>query len=157
LRAIKAYSIPLQEVPRDLIDSYMDIRCKALDHMLSKVEFKGGKTRFTLPREDRKRLRDSLLEDWKFSKHYVDSAINTVVGLVKGWVRLHNRGKAKRKLRITRRTVYIKRALIAYRDGVLKISIEPRRRYLVVNLREYPWIPEEFDDVGGCLLTDESS
>jgi len=155
LRVIKAYSIPIKDAPVDLIDAYMEIRRKALDYMLSKVEFKESKAKFTLLKEDRKRLRDSLLEDWKFSKHYVDSAINTIIGLVKGWVRLHNRGKAKRKPRITRRTVYVKRTLITYRDGVLKISVEPRRRYLVINLKEHPWIPEEFDDVGGCLLTDE--
>ncbi len=155
MRVIKAYSIPIKDAPVDLIDAYMEIRRKALDYMLSKVEFKESKAKFTLLKEDRKRLRDSLLEDWKFSKHYVDSAINTIIGLVKGWVRLHNRGKAKRKPRITRRTVYVKRTLITYRDGVLKISVEPRRRYLVINLKEHPWIPEEFDDVGGCLLTDE--
>ncbi|MBS7288350.1 MAG: hypothetical protein KIH01_06290 [Candidatus Freyarchaeota archaeon] len=53
------------------------------------------KAHLKLKSEDWKRLRDELLRDWKFSKHYVDSAIDSVIGLVKGWVMLYNRGEAE--------------------------------------------------------------
>ena len=72
-----------------------------------------------------------------------------VIGLVKGWIKLYNRGKAETRPRITRRTVYIKNTLFSYKDGVLKISVEPNRRYLEINLREYDWIPKDFDRIGG--------
>lgn len=36
----------------------------------------------------------------------------------------------------------------------MRISIEPRKRYLEVDLRKYPWIPRDFDGIGGLLLTE---
>ena len=153
MSVVKSYAIPLQETPTDLIEAYMEVKRRALEFMLSKVEFKGNKVRFTFPKGDRKTLRNQLLVGWKYSKHYVDSAINSVIGLVKGWARLYNRGRAKKLPEITRRTVYIKRTLVSYRNGAVKISIEPRRRYLIVDLKRFPWVPRDFDDVGGLILT----
>jgi len=37
----------------------------------------------------------------------------------------------------------------------LKISIEPNRRYLEVNLRKHDWIPSDFNRIGGLILTRE--
>ncbi|MHA1835931.1 MAG: RNA-guided endonuclease InsQ/TnpB family protein [Candidatus Odinarchaeia archaeon] len=151
---IKSYVIPLQNIPTDLIDAYIKIKRKALEFMLSKVEFTKRKAIFMFPKEDRKALRDQLLSRWRYSKHYVDSTINSVISLVKGWVKLYNRRRAKKKPEITRRTVYIKRTLISYRNGVIKISVEPHRRHLIVDLKRFSWIPKDFDDVGGLLLTE---
>ncbi len=92
-----------------------------------------------------------MLRGWKYSKHYVDSAINSVIGLVKGWITLYNGGKAESKPAITKRTVYIKNTLFSFRDGILKISIEPNKRYLEVDLSKYSWIPKDFGKVGGYL------
>ncbi|MCS7121598.1 MAG: transposase [Archaeoglobaceae archaeon] len=94
------------------------------------------------------------MKDWKYSKHYVDSAINSVIGLVKGWITLYNRGRAKEKPKITKKTVYIKNTLFSYRNGVLKISIEPNKRHLKVDLTEHSWIPKDFDRIGGLILTE---
>ncbi len=47
-----------------------------------------------------------------------------------------NRGKAESKPEIARKTVYVKK-LFSYRSGILKIGIEPGRRYLEVDLRKY--------------------
>ncbi|MEM3790416.1 MAG: transposase [Thermoproteota archaeon] len=105
--------------------------------------------------EDRKKLRDELLKDWRFSKHYVDSAINSVIGLVKSWITLYNIGKAESKPKITKRTVYIKSTLFSFRDGILRISIEPNKRYLEVDLTKYNWIPSDFYRVGGLLMTEK--
>ena len=68
-----------------------------------------------------------MLRNWKYSKHYVDSAINSIIALVKAWITRHNKGWAKRGPRISKKTVYVKTALFTYRNGVLKISVEPRR------------------------------
>ncbi len=152
--AIKAYKIPV-EAPRDLIEEYFKIKKIALDELLSYIKYsKNGKAHLYFKARDRRRLRDKLLKDWKYSKHYVDSAINSAIGVVKGWIKLHNGGRAKSKPEITKKTVYIKNTLFTYRDGVLKISIEPRRRYLIVNLRKYKWIPRDFAGVGGLILTE---
>ena len=152
--AIKAYKIPI-EAPRDLVEAYFEAKKRALREVLDHVTYsQTGKAHLRFKAGDRRRLRNKLLNDWRYSKHYIDSAINSVIGLVKGWIKLFNRGKARTEPRITRRTVYIKNTLFSYRDGVLKISIEPNRRYLEVDLREYNWIPRDFDRIGGLILAE---
>jgi putative transposase len=91
LEAIKSYRIPL-DAPIDLIDSYFEVKRKALKSIFSHVKF-NGKAHLDFKNDDRKKLRGELLRNWKYSKHYVDSAINSVIGLVKGWITLYNRGR----------------------------------------------------------------
>ncbi|MEM0328055.1 MAG: transposase [Thermoproteota archaeon] len=150
MEAVKSYRIPV-EAPKDLIEEYFQVKQRALDAIFSHVKI-SKKAHLSISREDRKKLRDELLKDWMFSKHYVDSAINSVIGLVKSWITLHNRGSVESKPKITKRTVYIKSTLFSFRNGILRISIEPNKRYLEVNLRKYDWIPSDFDRVGGLIL-----
>ena len=153
--AIKAYRIPLKDPPRDLIEAYLAVKRRALRKVMSHVKYSGkGKAHLYFNAEERRKLRNELLKDWKYSKHYIDSAINSVIGLVKGWIKLYNKGRAKTEPRVTRKSVYIKNTFFSYREGMLKISIEPRRRYLVINLRRYNWIPRVFDKIGGLILTE---
>lgn len=153
MEAVKSYRIPV-EAPKDLVESYFEVKKKALEVVFSRVKF-SKKAHLDFRREHRKALRDELLKNWMFSKHYVDSAINSVIGLVKGWIALHNRGRAKNTLKITKRTVYVKSTLFSLRDGVLRISIEPDKRYLEVDLMKYPWIPKDFDKIGCLLMTEK--
>ena len=103
---------------------------------------------------DGRRLRNSLPKDWNYSKHYVDSAINSAIGLAKGWIKLYNKG-AKSKPKATGKTVYVKSTLFTCRDGKLKISIEPGKRHLEVNLARYDYLPKNFDTIGGLLLRED--
>ncbi|MEM3569622.1 MAG: hypothetical protein QXI20_08800, partial [Candidatus Jordarchaeales archaeon] len=153
MEAVKSYRIPV-DAPKDLIEEYFKVKRRALEHVFAHVRF-CNRAHLSLSREDRKRLRDELLKDWRFSKHYVDSAINSVIGLVKSWIMLYNRGRAEGKPEITRRTVYIKSTLFSFRNSILKISIEPNKRYLEVDLRKYSWIPSDFDKIGGLILTEK--
>jgi putative transposase len=153
VEAVKSYRIPI-EAPRDLIDSYFEVKKRALETILSKVRF-SEKAHLELRNGDRKKLRDELLRNWRYSKHYIDSAINSVIGLVKGWVTLYNKGKAKEHPKITKKTVYVKNTLFTFKSGRLKISIEPNRRYLEVDLTKYRWIPKDFDHLGGLILTEK--
>ncbi|MEM3790555.1 MAG: transposase [Thermoproteota archaeon] len=150
MEAVKSYRIPV-EAPKDLIEEYFQVKQRALDAIFSHVKI-SKKAHLSISREDRKKLRDELLKDWMFSKHYVDSAINSVIGLVKSWITLHNRGSVESKPKITKRTVYIKSTLFSFRNGILRISIEPNKRYLEVDLTKYDWIPSDFDRVGGLIL-----
>jgi len=153
MEAVKSYRIPV-ESPKDLIEEYFKVKQRALEHIFAHVRF-SNKAHLSLSREGRRKLRDELLKDWKFSKHYIDSAINSVIGLVKGWITLYNRGKAESKPEITKRIVYIKSTLFSFRNGILRISIEPNKRYLEVDLRKYSWIPSDFDRIGGLILTEK--
>ncbi|MEM0220050.1 MAG: IS200/IS605 family accessory protein TnpB-related protein, partial [Thermoproteota archaeon] len=149
MEAVKSYRIPV-EAPKDLIEEYFKVKQRALEHIFAHVRF-SNKVHLSISREDRRKLRDELLKNWRFSKHYVDSAINSVIGLVKSWITLYNRGKAEGKPKITKRTVYIKSTLFSFRDGILRISIEPRK-LLKVDLTKYDWIPSDFDRLGGLIL-----
>ena len=152
--AIKSYKVPI-EAPRDLIEACFEVRRKALREVLNRVAYsQTGKAHLNFKAEDRRKLRNDLLKDWRYSKHYIDSAINSVIGLVKGWIKLYNMGKAESNPEITKKTVYIKNTLFSYKNGVLKISIKPRRRYLEVDLRRYEYLPKDFDSIGGLLLTE---
>lgn len=155
MEVVKSYKIQVK-APRDLIEDYFGLKQKVLNTIFSHVKLsKSNKAHFELNKESWKKLRGELLRGWKYSKHYVDSAINSVVGLVKGWVTLYNKGKAKEAPKVTRKTVYVKNTLFSYRGDVLKISVEPNRRYLTVDLTRYKWIPRDFDKVGGLLLTEK--
>ncbi len=151
MEVIKSYRVPV-EAPKDLIEEYFKVKQRALAFIMEHV-IVSKKAHLDFRREERKRLRDELLQNWKFSKHYVDSAINSVIGLVKGWITLYNRGNAKEKPEITRKAVYIKNTLFSFRNGVLRISIEPKKRYLEVDLAKYSWVPRDFDKIGGLTLT----
>jgi len=153
-KAVKAYSIPIN-APNDLINAYFEAKKKALKEIFSHIVYsQRGKVHLNFKKEDRRNLRSKLLKDWTYSKHYIDSAINSVIGLVKGWIKLYNRGKAKSRPEITKKTVYIKNTLFSYKNGILKISIEPRRRYLEVNLMKHEYLPKDFNSIGGLLLTE---
>jgi len=152
--AIKSYKVPI-EAPRDLIEACFEARRKTLREVLNRVAYsQTGKAHLNFKAEDRRKLRNDLLKDWRYSKHYIDSAINSVIGLIKGWIKLYNMGKAESNPEITKKTVYIKNTLFSYKNGILKISIEPRRRYLEVDLRRYEYLPKDFDSIGGLLLTE---
>jgi putative transposase len=153
VEAVKSCRIPV-DAPKDLIDAYFEVKGKALEAVLNNVKF-DRKAHLEFKNDDRKRLREELLKNWKYSKHYVDSAVNSIIGLVKGWITLYNRGSAEKPPKITRKTVYIKSTLFSFKNGSLKISIEPGRRYLEIDLTKYRWIPRDFDRLGGLILTEK--
>jgi len=153
LEVVKSYRIPV-DAPKDLIEACFEVRKRALEAILSKIKL-SGKAHLEFNSEDRRRLREELLRGWRYSKHYVDSAINSVIGLVKGWVTLYNRGRAREHPKITRRSIYVKNTLFTFKSGILRISIEPNRRYLEVDLTKHRWVPQDFDRLGGLVLTEK--
>ncbi len=76
MEVIKAYSVPLT-TPMDLLEEYFKLRKIVLDEIFHHVKYsKKGKAHLRFGRSERKELRDKLLKNWRFAKHYVDSAIN---------------------------------------------------------------------------------
>ncbi len=155
MEIIKSYSVPVI-TPKDLIEEYFKLRKIALDVIFKHVKFsRSGKAHLKFSKNDRKKLRDELLRNWKFAKHYVDSAINSIIGLVKGWIQLYNKGKAKSKPKITKKTVYVKTTLFSVRNGKIKITIEPRKRYLEIDLAKFDYLPKDYDSIGGLILQED--
>ncbi len=155
MEVIKAYSVPMT-APKDLLEEFFKLRKIALEETLKHVKYsKSGRAHLKFNKNDRKELRDRLLENLKFAKHYVDSAINSVIGLVKGWIKLYNKGKAKSKPEITKKTVYVKTTLFSVKNGKIKITIEPRKRYLEIDLAKFDYLPKNYDSIGGLILQED--
>jgi len=68
-----------------LIGEYFKLKRTVLDEVFKHIKYsKSGKAHLKFSKNGRKELRDKLLRNWRFAKHYVDSAINSIIGLVKG-------------------------------------------------------------------------
>ena len=86
-------------------------------------------------REFKRNMRNSLLKDWEYASHYVDSAIKTAYSILKSWRRNYLKGRRKkRKPVVKRRFVRIKETLYVYRNGKIRVTVKPREQYLEFNL-----------------------
>ena len=100
-------------------------------------------------REFKRNLRNSLLKDWKYASHYVDSAIKVAYSIINSWKRNYLKGRRKRNKPIVKRKfVRVKETLYAYRDGKIRVTIKPRELYLEFNLSK-AWFKNR---VKGCDL-----
>ena len=100
-------------------------------------------------REFKRDLRNSLLKDWKYASHYVDSAIKVAYSILNSWRRNYLKGRRKRnKPIVKRRFVRVKETLYVYRDDKIRITIKPRELYLEFDLSN-AWFKNR---VKGCDL-----
>ena len=77
-------------------------------------------------KEYRRRLRDSLLEDWDYAAHWVDSAIKTAYSILKSWRKNYVKGERKRRRPTARRLfVRAKQTLIKLEGERLRVTIKP--------------------------------
>jgi hypothetical protein len=77
MEAIKSYRIPV-DAPKDLIEEYFKAKQRAFAFVSSKIKF-SNKAHLDFGSGERKELRNTLLSDWRFSRHYIDSAIDSVM------------------------------------------------------------------------------
>jgi len=87
---VRAYSIPIHadETILEFIEEYHKLASTALQEILDAEKF---------TKVERKQLRDKLLKDWSYAAHYVDSAINQMLGLVNSYKRKLKKGKKVQK------------------------------------------------------------
>jgi len=86
-------------------------------------------------REFKRNLRDSLLKDWKYASHYVDSAIKVAYSIINSWRRNYFKGKRrKNKPIVKRKFVRVKETLYVYRNDKIRITVRPRELYLEFDL-----------------------
>ena len=72
----------------------------------------------------RRRLRDSLLEDWDYAAHWVDSAIKTAYSILKSWRKNYVKGERKRRRPTARRLfVRAKQTLIKLEGEKLRVTV----------------------------------
>jgi len=100
-------------------------------------------------KEYRRRLRDSLLEDWPYAAHWVDSAIKTAYSILKSWRKNYVKGDRRRRRPTARRLfVRAKQTLIKLEGERLRVTIKPGEHvYLDLSARYFK-LPSEVSSAG---------
>jgi putative transposase len=100
-------------------------------------------------KEYKKKLRDSLLKDWPYAAHWVDSAIKTAYSILKSWRKNYVKGERKRKKPTAKRLfARAKQTLIKLEGEKLRLTIKPGEYvYLDLSKRYFP-LPQEVSSVG---------
>lgn len=150
---VKAYSVQHNLDIKDFIDDYMVLLNNVLENLWQAIEWKKrGKRLIPFIRKDRifrKKLRETYIRGWIYSKHYVDSAIKQAYSMLNSWRKGYLKGRAsRRRPALKRRFVRVKETLYSYRDGVIKVSIKPFQESISINLRK-AWI---WDRIKGLEL-----
>ncbi len=139
-KLVKAYSIQHRFDAAELVDSYHSVLTSVLNDVWNSIRWKReGKRLIPYLRGDnqfKKSLRNFYLIGWKYSKHYVDSAIKQAYSILSSWRKLYLKGKASRdRPALKRKFVRIKGTLFSYRNGVIKISIKPHQESVSIDLK----------------------
>ena len=105
-------------------------------------------------REFKRNLRNSLLKDWNYASHYVDSAIKTAYSIINSWRRNYLKGRRRRNKPIVKRKfVRVKETLYRFKDWKITITIKPRQLYLEFDLSK-AWFRKRVEgcDLGELIL-----
>jgi len=156
---LRSYSLQHEcgEELEPLLRAYKDVVNRVLEELWNSIEWKkrkipGKKQWRLLPKykvdihsgKYKRKLRDSLLEDWDFAAHWVDSAIKTAYSILKSWRKNYVKGERKRRRPTARRLfVRAKQTLIKLEGEKLRVTIKPAEYvYLDLSKRYFP-LPQE--------------
>ncbi|MEM4581574.1 MAG: hypothetical protein QW092_04330 [Candidatus Korarchaeum sp.] len=99
----RAYSIKHKYDVSEFLEAYRLLLQRALDEIWAEIVWKHNKRNPAIPNpmvpksnEFKKQLRDKLMKNWGYSKHYVDSAIREAYSILKSWRRNYRREKVWR-------------------------------------------------------------
>jgi len=157
---IISYKIKHNYNIKEFLINYNSLLQKTIDIIWSNITWNKRNKRL-LPRlpntkEFKKKLRDSLLENWSYASHYVDSSIKVAYSILKSWKRNYIKGKRKREKPIVRKLfVRVKETLYVYRNGKIRITIIPRKQYFEFDLTK-AWFRKRVKglDLGELILTE---
>ena len=161
---LKSYSLKHErgEELFPLLKAYRDAVNSVLEELWESVEWKkrgvnGKKQWRLLPKykvdshsgEYRKKLRDSLLEDWPYAAHWVDSAMKTAYSIFKSWKKNYVKGDRKRKKPTARRLfARVKQTLVKLEGERLRLTVKPGEHvYFDLSKRYFP-LPKEVSSAG---------
>jgi len=140
-----------------LLKAYRDAVNRVLEELWDNIEWEkrkipGKKQYRLLPKykvdihsgKYKKKLRESLLQEWPFAAHWVDSAIKTAYSIFKSWRKNYVRGDRKRRRPTARRLfVRAKQTLIKLEGEKLRVTIKPAEYvYLDLSARYFK-LPSE--------------
>jgi len=177
---IVSYKIKHNYDVSDFLLSYRSLLQKAIDIIWSNIKWveKGEKKYYVVEhgrrkikryyhvkrlipvipktKEFKRQLRNELLENWEYASHYVDSAIKVAYSILGSWRRNYVKGRRGRKKPVVKRLfVRIKKTLYVYRDGRIRITINPRKHYLEFDLNR-AWFKKRVEglELGELILTE---
>jgi putative transposase len=158
----RAYNIRHEYDVNEFLGAYRRLLQKAADEIWTKIrwiEKYDEKERKRLipiiPKDNnfKKHLRSLLMENWSYSKHYVDSAIKQAYSMLKSWRRSCLKGeRRKEKLVVRKRFVRIKETLYSFKDGKIKVSVRPYEEYLEFDISKAWFLSRAKGELGELIL-----
>jgi len=161
----RAYNIRHKYDVSEFLEAYRRLLQRAVDEIWAKIRWiekhdERGRRRLIpiIPKDNnfKNHLRNSLLESWSYSKHYVDSAIKQAYSMLKSWRRSYLKGKRRREKPIVRkRFIRIKETLYTYKDGRIKVSVKPHEEYLVFDISRAWFLKRAKGELGELILSEK--
>jgi len=179
LEQVRMYSVPVSDPGvGELITWYLRALQRAVDiiwentewrYVFPKVEKKGGKLKVTTPykvkvpelpksKSFKKKLRDELLRNCPYAKHWVDAVIRTAYSVMESWRKRYLKGRARKvKPKVRRRFARCKVTLmrVNYERKTIRVTLKPGE-YLEVSWAS-KWFTRRVEDwrVGEVVLKDD--
>ena len=163
---VRMYSVPFKdERISQLISWYVETLQKGIDIIWESIEWrydfknyrKGRCLKVKVPvlpknSQFKRELRDRLMKDNPYARHWVDAVIRTAYSIVKSWRKRYVKGRAKkRKPRVKRRFARCK---------VTLMKVDYERKVIRITLRPYEYVEVPYGDgwfvkqgrVDGCTV-----
>jgi len=145
-----------------LLLAHRDVVNRILEELWSHIEWKkrklpGKKQWRLLPKykvdihsgEYKKELRDSLLQEWPYAAHWVDSVIKTAYSIFKTWRKNYVKGERKRRRPTAKRLfARAKQTLIKLEGEKLRVTIKPDEYVYLELSKRYFSLPGEVSSAG---------
>ncbi|WP_240703211.1 transposase [Thermococcus indicus] len=162
----------------DLLTEYQKLLQRAIDEIWENTTWKEKKAKHRYPigngkykyyettrlfpyfpksNEFKRELRNKLLKDWPFAKHYVDSTIKTAYSILESWRQNYLKGRRKRKKPVVKRKfVRVKTTLMKVEGSKIRITVKPRKKYLELDYSN-EWFYERIKDwkVGELIIREK--
>jgi len=161
---LKSYSLkhecgdelfPLLKVYRDAVNRVLEELWDNIEWEKRKV--KGKKQWRLLPKykvdvhsgKYKKKLRESLLVDWPYAAHWVDSAIKTAYSIFKSWRKNYVKGDRRRRRPTAKRLfARAKQTLIKLEGEKLRVTVKPGEHVHIDLTHRYFPLPSEVSSAG---------
>jgi putative transposase len=159
----RAYNIRHEYDVNEFLEAYRRLLKKAVDEIWTKIRWiekydKKGRKRLIpiIPKDNNFKnhyLRNLLMENWSYSKHYVDSAIKQAYSMLKSWRRGYLKGERRKEKPVVRkRFVRIKETLYSFKDGKIKVSVKPHEEYLEFDISKAWFLSRAKGELGELIL-----
>ncbi len=161
---VRAYNIKHNCDIKEFLEAYRLLLQRAIDEVWARIKWieEHDKRRRLIPIIPKDgafkhhELRYMLLNEWHYSKHYVDSAIKQAYSIIKSWRRSYIKGeRSRRKPTVRRKFVRIKGTLYSYRDGIIKVSIRPHEEYLKFDISKAWFLSRAKGEMGELVLNEK--